>query len=130
MWPTSKKELKYAINFSNAIKKKLELELFDKFCMKEDKAEGITSSLSTLLDLKFRERLIFWMHDFILWNAHSMDTHIPVIVTADTSLYGLGACILQQENVKWLPVAFCSRTLTPIEHRYPIVEKECLATWS
>ncbi|XP_038052807.1 uncharacterized protein LOC119725471 [Patiria miniata] len=52
-----------------------------------------------------------------------------IMVSADTSEYGLGGCILQQQDDRqWKPVAYCSISLTPSERRYTQIEKELLAS--
>ncbi len=59
------------------------------------------------------------------------DANKPIKVSADASLYGLGAVLLQQEGDDWRPVAYASRSLTPVEQRYAQVEKEALGrTWA
>ena len=47
----------------------------------------------------------------------------PVEVHTDASEYGLGAALIQQNK----PVAFASKTLTPVESRYTNIECECLS---
>ena len=47
----------------------------------------------------------------------------PIIVTVDSSSYGLGACLLQDDK----PVAFASRSLSKSEKNYGQIEKEMLA---
>ena len=47
----------------------------------------------------------------------------PVEVHTDVSEYGLGAALIQHSK----PVAFASKTLTPIESRYANIECECLS---
>ena len=60
------------------------------------------------------------------------DPNRPTIVSADSSSYGLGAELKQQQiDGTWRPVVFASRLLTDIERRYAQVEKETLAlTWA
>jgi hypothetical protein len=60
------------------------------------------------------------------------DTERETIVSADASSYGLGAVIRQkQPDGYFKPVAYASRSLTPVERRYAQIEKDALAiTWA
>ena len=54
----------------------------------------------------------------------------PTVVSADSSLYGLGAVITKQCDGTWHPVAYCSCSLSTAEQRYAQIEKETTAsTW-
>ena len=55
------------------------------------------------------------------------DRNLPVTVQADTSLRGLGACLIQQHKGKDQPIAFASKSLTDAETRYANIERELLA---
>lgn len=56
------------------------------------------------------------------------DPSLPTIVSTDASDYGLGAIVTQIHPDKTeRTVAFASRSLTPAERKYSIVEKEALA---
>ncbi len=48
-------------------------------------------------------------------------------ISADASSFGLGTVLLQKSDVRWSPVAYASRSMTPTEQRYAQVEKEALA---
>ena len=50
------------------------------------------------------------------------DVKEEVTIECDTDEVGLGTVLLQNGH----PVAFASRSLTPIERRYAQIEKECL----
>ena len=55
------------------------------------------------------------------------DRNLPVIVQADASLRGLGACLIQKHNRGDQPIAFASKSLTDVETRYTNIERELLA---
>jgi len=53
----------------------------------------------------------------------------PFRVEADSSNYATGAVLSQvQDNGKWHPIAFNSRSLSNIEDNYDIHDKEMLAS--
>ena len=56
----------------------------------------------------------------------------PTTVSADTSAFGLGAVLMQDDPGKGRrPVAYISRTMSPTELRYAQIEKEALSiTWA
>lgn len=60
------------------------------------------------------------------------DLSLPTKVSADASLYGFGAALLQkQRNGQWKPVAYSSRAKTNTGQRYAQIEREALAvTWA
>jgi hypothetical protein len=56
-------------------------------------------------------------------SLHFFDVNKPVLIQADASKSGLGACILQDGR----PIAFASRALSSAECNYSQIEKELLA---
>ena len=56
--------------------------------------------------------------------------HREILVSADSSSFGLGCLHRQNHNDIWKPVAFASRSLSEIERRYAQIEKEALGVTS
>ena len=58
-----------------------------------------------------------------------LDNSTPFRVEADSSDFATGAVLSQQstEDGKWHPVAFLSKSLSPVERNYEIHDKEMLA---
>jgi hypothetical protein len=59
----------------------------------------------------------------------SPDSIYPFCIEADSSDFATGAILSQvsPEDGKWHPVAFFSKSLSPVEHNYEIHDKEMLA---
>ena len=51
------------------------------------------------------------------------DPHKPLVLETDASKYGVGCCLMQNEQ----PIAFASKSLTQTEIGYAVIEKEMLA---
>jgi len=45
----------------------------------------------------------------------------------DISGYAIGGVLSQEQEGKWKPIAFLSRTMQPVERNYKIYNKELLA---
>ena len=45
----------------------------------------------------------------------------------DTSRHAIGEVLSQEQDRKWKPIAFLSRTMQPAERNYEIYDKELLA---
>jgi len=45
----------------------------------------------------------------------------------DTSRHAIGGVLFQEQDRKWKPIAFLSRTMQPAERNYEIYDKELLA---
>ena len=59
------------------------------------------------------------------------DVNKPVVLSVDSSSYGIGAMLAQKTNSGLKPIAYASRSLNSAEQRYATIEKESLAvTWS
>ena len=48
-------------------------------------------------------------------------------VETNTSGHAIGGVLSQEQEVKWKPTAFLSRTMQPVERNYEIYDKELLA---
>ena len=55
------------------------------------------------------------------------DPKLPIVVSADCSSYGIGACLAHVINGFERPVCFASRTLNAAERNYAQIEREALA---
>lgn len=55
-------------------------------------------------------------------NLKIFDPRVPIEIQTDASQHGIGGCLLQEGQ----PVAFCSRSLSETETRYPQIDKEML----
>lgn len=55
------------------------------------------------------------------------DPKLPIVVSADSSSYGIGAVLAHIINGKERPVCFASRTLNQAERNYSQIEREALA---
>ena len=59
------------------------------------------------------------------------DPNKEILLSADSSSFGLGSLLRQKHGDVWKPVAFASRSLSETECRYAQIEKEALAvTWA
>ena len=58
-----------------------------------------------------------------------LDNSRPYRVEADSSDFTMGAVLSQQnpEDDKWHPIAFLSKSLSPVKQNYEIHDKEMLA---
>ena len=57
------------------------------------------------------------------------DRNLPVTVQADTSLRGLGACLIQKHEGKDQLIAFASKSLMDMETRYANIERERFSSY-
>ena len=55
------------------------------------------------------------------------DPEKPLRMETDASDEAIGACLLQEHNGNWHPIAYYSRKMIPAETNYPIYDKELLA---
>ena len=127
-WPTpsNKKEVQSFLGFINFYRRFIEgfshiaQPLFD--LTKEDSAFKWSSEEKSAFDI-LRDRITSALILALLDNSR------PYRVEADSSDFATGA-VLSQENPddgKWHPVAFLSKSLSPVERNYEIHDKEMLA---
>ena len=57
----------------------------------------------------------------------TFQTNQPAKIKTDASDLAIGACLYQQKEDKWHPVAYYSRKMTALEQNYDIHDKELLA---
>ena len=55
------------------------------------------------------------------------DIEKPSRIETDASDLAIGACLIQEYEGKWHPVAYMLRKLSPAEQNYDIYNKELLA---
>ena len=56
------------------------------------------------------------------------DPVAPTKISADASIFSLGAVLLQKHKSTWKPIAFASCSMRKMKHWYAQIKKEALAT--
>ena len=124
--PTNKKEVQLFLGFTN---------FYQRFI------EGFSHVAHPLFDLTKADSTFHWLMEeqlaFDTLQERITSTPIlalpdnskPYRVEADSSDFATGAVLSQEclEDGKWHPIAFLSKSLSPVERNYEIHDKEMLA---
>jgi RNase H-like domain found in reverse transcriptase len=61
---------------------------------------------------------------------HFLDDVSPIRLYTDASAYGIGGVLFQIVDDLWKPIAFVSKSLTPVQLKWPTIQTEAYAIFT